>query len=677
MHAQPELVQLAAQQPAQPVAVIVQKVGNDSSPEQMAVRLGGEVTGTLQIINAFVAKLPAAAALELARQPEVRWVSLDSPVKQADATDTTVTTVTWATNVGSLVPNGFTNPMNMVDSELGPDSTYGYGSNVKGSFTSFDPEITPGYAITKVEIALQVYTSAQLTTGDNPQVMIYVGGQQIMSLSINNTLFAPFAGAANAGTLYVDLTQGHTWTWADFNNGIEVVIDQTMFTSGNVIDYDAVGVRVTSAPGTDTSTTATQAASSSSNLLGANSLTSSITAGVTSPSSSASSSAVIDTSQLANVFNQVIGSSKLWNMAARLRGKNITEAVVDSGFYSTSDLKGRILTNVNFNRSYHSAADLYGHGTFVAGIIAGNGAASKGKYIGVAPQLNLVNVRVSDDQGMTLESDVINGLQWVLNNKAQYNIRVVNLSLNSSVAEFYNTSPMDAAAEILWFNGIVIVVSAGNNGTATLYPPANDPFVITVGATNDEGTLSLSDDVIAPFSAYGVTESGFTKPDLVAPGTNIIGLLPDNAGLTIAKQHPQNQVDSTYFRMSGTSVSAPMVSGAVALLLQSNPYLTPDQVKYRLIATANKNWPGYNPATAGAGYLDVYAAVKGTTTQSANTGLAASGLLTTGSTPVNSSVSWNSVSWNSVSWNSVSWNSVSWNSVSWNSVSWNSDYWGN
>jgi serine protease AprX len=128
----------------------------------------------------------------------------------------------------------------------------------------------------------------------------------------------------------------------------------------------------------------------------------------------------------------------------------------------------------------------------------------------------------------------------------------------------------------------------------------------------------------------------------------------------------------TYFKMSGTSVSAPMVSGAVAILLQDEPDLTPDQVKYRLMATANKTWPGYVAATAGAGYLDIYAAVNDTTTQSANTGLTPSQLIWTGSEPV----AWGSVNWNSVNWNSVNWNSVNWNSVNWNSVNWNSDYWG-
>ncbi len=205
---------------------------------------------------------------------------------------------------------------------------------------------------------------------------------------------------------------------------------------------------------------------------------------------------------------------------------------------------------------------------------------------------------------------------------------------------------MDAACEILWFNGIVVVVSAGNNGSANLFPPANDPFVITVGATEDKGTASIADDSIATFSAYGFTENLINEPELVAPGKNIVSLSSGRASI-LGKSYPDNKVGTSYFRMSGTSMSAPMVSGAVALLLQDEPNLTPDQVKYRLMATANKTWPGYNATKAGAGYLDIYAAVHGTTTQSANTGLPASQLLTTGSNPI----TWGSVSWNSVSWN--------------------------
>jgi serine protease AprX len=280
-------------------------------------------------------------------------------------------------------------------------------------------------------------------------------------------------------------------------------------------------------------------------------------------------------------------------------------------------------------------------------------------------------VKVSNDDGSAMLNDVVAGLQWVLENKDAYNIQVVNLSLNSSVAESYHTSPLDAAVEILWFNKIVVVASAGNYGDGAIYPPANDPFIITVGATDDKGTNSISDDVIASFPAYGQTGDGVKKPDLVAPGKNITArLVNQNMGLAYA--HPANKVGNDYFRMSGTSMAAPMVSAAAALLLQDEPGLTPDQVKYRLTATANKSWAGYNATKSGAGYLDVYAAVRGTTTKNANTGVKPSQLLTTGETPI----TWGSVGWNSVGWNSVGWNSVGWNSVGWNSVGWNSDYWG-
>jgi len=259
---------------------------------------------------------------------------------------------------------------------------------------------------------------------------------------------------------------------------------------------------------------------------------------------------------------------------------------------------------------------------------------------------------------------------------------VVNMSLNSSVEQSYHNSPLCAVVEILWFNGIVVVVSAGNSGTANLYPPANDPFVITVGATDDMGTVTLSDDVIAPFSAYGIAESGLTKTELVAPGSHIISLLPYNRDLTISKQHPDHRVSVTDFRMSGTSVSAPMVSGAVALLLQAEPNLTPDQVKYRLMATANQNWAGYDAARAGAGYLDIYAAVHGTTTENVNMDIPASQLLWSGidepliwNSAAWNSAAWNSAAWNSAAWNSAAWNSAAWNSAAWNSLAWNSDYW--
>ena len=231
-----------------------------------------------------------------------------------------------------------------------------------------------------------------------------------------------------------------------------------------------------------------------------------------------------------------------------------------------------------------------------------------------------------------------------------YRIRIVNLSVNSTVDQSYHTSPIDAAAEILWFNGVVVVASAGN-GLSGSYntinaAPANDPFIITVGATDEAGTPDRSDDAIAPFSAYGTTMDGFAKPDIVAPGKNIVSVLATESWWR--NEYPERFVENIYFRASGTSMATPMVTGAVALLLQDEPNLTPDQVKYRLL-----NSDSYLPGQAGDSrqypYLNVYVAINGNTTESSNTGLTASQLLWTGTEPI----TWGSVAWNSVAWNSV------------------------
>ncbi|HEX2909819.1 MAG TPA: S8 family serine peptidase [Chloroflexia bacterium] len=406
----------------------------------------------------------------------------------------------------------------------------------------------------------------------------------------------------------------------------------------------------------------------------------------------------IDTSDLENIYTLSTNASEVWNNSAGtagwLQGQGIGVAVVDSGVNSNvkdflvSKQPGvtRVAVNVNFNTNTSNISDGYGHGTLVAGVIAGNGFLSHGKYIGIAPASNIISVKVTDDQGLSTASDVVNGLQWVLNNKDRYNIRVVNLSLNSSLAQSYNQDPLDAAAEILWFNGIVVVVSAGNNATTdgtapTLYPPANDPFVITVGAVDNVTPTSISNASVASFSAYNLDETGNVKPDLVAPGRDIISTIP-TAKIQIVKDHPGFQVDKHYMRVSGTSFAAPQVAGAAALLLQAEPGLNPDQVKTRLKATALQNlprgswdkrnpWLGYASNKAGAGFLDIYAAVTQPLASSAypqaNYNLPASQLLWSGSSPV---------TWGSVNWSSVNWSSVNWSSVNWSSVNWSSDYWG-
>lgn len=651
--AQAQLVELAAENPSQMVRVIAQKVAGAQGVEALVTRLGGLVVSDLYIINALAAEMDAGSALELAKSDAVRWVSFDAGIISNSSSEKQFTT--WATAVGSVVSNQFSYADKMVDpSGVGPDSHYGYlAGDGKGSFTGFQVQANPGYAITKVEAVFYVFTNSY--SRNDLRIRTYVNGTETGRVSVNTGIFDSVVGRWHAGLVYVDITSTNDWKWSDFQNNLELYTEQAGFYSWQSVYYDTVGLRVTSVPGTDTST----------DIL---------------PDTNESVSSVTP-DPLANVYNKVIKASQVWNLPVPLQGQGIGIAVVDSGINPNGDLYtimgvNRQIANVRFNTDYNqNTSDGYGHGTHVSSVAAGDGSESNGKYIGVAPMANIINVKVSNDDGSARTSDVILGLQWALDHKDTYNIRVVNLSFNSTVAESYHTSPLDAAVEILWFNKIVVVVSAGNNSDGIIYPPANDPFVITVGATDDKGTTSLNDDIVTSFSAYGTTSNGVTKPDLVAPGKNIIARLV-NTNMGLAQTHPANVISNTYFKMSGTSVSAPMVSGAVALLLQDKPGLNPDQVKARLMATANKNWPGYDVMTAGAGYLDIYAAVYANTTDSANQGLLPSQLLYTGDDPIAwNSVGWNSVGWNSVGWNSVGWNSVGWNSVGWNSVGWNSDHW--
>jgi len=390
----------------------------------------------------------------------------------------------------------------------------------------------------------------------------------------------------------------------------------------------------------------------------------------------------IETVNLLNAYILAIGADALW--AEGYQGNDVTVAVVDSGVRwnfkgKKSDLnysdsrRSRVLYSESLSTDSTNVHDEFGHGTHVAGIIGGNGALSDGAYIGVAPRVNLLNIKVSDAYGAGYESDVVAGLQWIYEHEEEYRIRVVNISLNSSVPQSYHTSPLDAAVEILWFNGMVVVVSAGNNAVdhnGILYPPANDPFVITVGAIDDRGTFDTGDDVLAPFSAQGKTEDGFFKPDLVAPGSNIISLSPGR-GARITREHWDHRVGKYYFRMSGTSMASAVTSGAVALLLQAQPELNPDQVKDRLMNTA------LHLPRSRARYLNVYKAMQDNSTETANTGQVPSELLWTGSDPPAwDSVHWDSVHWDSVHWDSVHWDSVHWDSVHWDNVYWDSSWWG-
>src|SRR4029079_15791241 len=206
-----------------------------------------------------------------------------------------------------------------------------------------------------------------------------------------------------------------------------------------------------------------------------------------------------------------------------------------------------------------------------------------------APTAKLVSIDVMDDQGMARTSDVIGACDWIMANKAQYGIKVANFSLHSSVANSFMYDPLDKAVEKLWFNGVTVVVAAGNYGypdrpSGVPFAPGNDPFVITVGATDTGKSMSTFDDTTAPWSAYGYTLDGFAKPDVSAPGRYIIGPVPPSA--TLYSERSDHIASPGYMELSGTSFSAPIVSGLAALILGRHPEYSPDQVKGALLAGA-------------------------------------------------------------------------------------------
>ncbi len=305
----------------------------------------------------------------------------------------------------------------------------------------------------------------------------------------------------------------------------------------------------------------------------------------------------IDASNLQETYESTLGTPEIWNdLIQPATGRGVTVAVIDTGINAQlADFGGRA-TCVAVG-SFGNCNDDNGHGTHVAGIIAGRDAA--GRYIGVAPDAKLVSVRVGDANGGATTSDVVAGLQWVYDNRAAYNIRTVNLSMGAAVAESYVTSAVDAAVEQLWLNGVAVVVASGNFGNAadaTWYAPSNDPFAITVGALDDNQTSSRLDDSLATFSSRGLTQDGFAKPEVVAPGRKIVAPLA-GPNATLAQQFPDRVVAGTYLRLSGTSMAAPMVSGMLALLLERYPSLTPNQLKW-LVSNSTVSYPGQLDAAA-------------------------------------------------------------------------------
>jgi serine protease AprX len=317
-----------------------------------------------------------------------------------------------------------------------------------------------------------------------------------------------------------------------------------------------------------------------------------------------------------------------------LKGAGVTIAIVDSGVALHPDIQtltaavdfsgGSLGTLVGGLGLYDpsESVDPNGHGTHVAGIMVGSGGHSPNAAMrGIAPEANLVSVRVLDGSGRGQTSDLLAGLQWLLANKDRYGIRVVNMSLGHPVFEPADTDPLVQAVDALWDAGVVVVCSAGNNGRdgyVTVTSPCNSRKVITVGATNSKQTADISDDVITTYSSRGPTALDLVaKPDIVAPGNRIVSLRSAGSHLDLLFPDRRMAADPShpwvkeYYEMSGTSMASPIVAATAALMIEQDPSLNPGTVKARLMASARKPATG-DPLVTGAGLLDIVAALRAT-----------------------------------------------------------------
>jgi len=353
------------------------------------------------------------------------------------------------------------------------------------------------------------------------------------------------------------------------------------------------------------------------------------------------------------VFPQQTGATQLWGVGDTGAGVNV--AVLDTGIDALPDFAGRLVGGVDLTGDGEPFEDDYGHGTFDAGLIAGDGASSDGAYMGEAPGAGLVSIKVAGPTGVTDLATVIEGVSWAISNKAAMNIDVLNMSLGFEPLTSTVVDPLDIAVQAAWESGIVVVVSAGNAGpfNGTILSPGDDPMVITVGALDDLGQTDPADDTMTDFSSVGPTDpDGWFKPDLVASGRSVVSLAAP--GSTIYDDYPSALIGSANFVGSGTSFSTAITSGAVALILAADPGISPNEVKARLLASTLPG-PVGNPFVDGHGDLNVYGAVTDGQPGSIDLEQAPPTESTALGTSLSLSSPWTDSSWNPDNWSSSAW----------------------
>jgi serine protease AprX len=433
----------------------------------------------------------------------------------------------------------------------------------------------------------------------------------------------------------------------------------------------------------------------------------------------------LDYASSLDITNLAIGLDRVDAPAAGgPTGAGVGVVVVDSGVATTSpDLKNsRIVAWKDFVNNKTQPYDDAGHGTFVAGLIAGDGTASlpldQGGYAnmqfrGVAPAADIIGLKVLDNTGQGRASAVMSAVLWAVVHKNQYHIKVINLSIGSNVATPVEYDPIAAAVEFAWKHGIAVVCAAGNEGEfgpGGITSPGNSPYVITVGASDTSQTASTTDDRMTFYSSVGPTLfDEYAKPDVVAPGNHVISIRARGSYIdvnfsfnqipvsTYAATAPAG-IETDYLSLSGTSTSAPVTAGAVALMLGADPTLTPDDVKLRLMNTADP-LPGATRYQQGAGAIDVAAALDDA---SRADGYALSADLGDGMTILDRNVysawdqrvwskygwtdskwskylgskfKWSKFKWSKFKWSEVGWSKFKWSKFKWSEVAWSKFKW--
>jgi serine protease AprX len=421
--------------------------------------------------------------------------------------------------------------------------------------------------------------------------------------------------------------------------------------------------------------------------------------------------------------NAIIGAPAWWN--AGYTGKGVDVALIDTGVAPVEGLAtpGKIINGPDLSLESQAAnlthLDTNGHGTFMAGLIAGHDStltapyanAPASGYRGVAPDARIVSVKVGTADGGVDVTQVIAAIDWVVQHKNDngMNIRVINLSYGTNSLQSYGVDPLSYAVEQAWKHGIVVVVAAGNTGyqrgkgAPGLADPAYNPYVIGVGGYDPMGTAAFSDDLVGSYSASSAGCGSCKNPDLVAVGSHLQGLRVTNGFIDV--NHPEGRLDARYFRGSGTSQAAAVTSGAIALILQKYPALTPDQVK-RFLTDNGQKVPGADSQAQGGGEISLTKLAAKTPasyaqkfTNSAGTGtvegargqdhLTRDGVTLTGEVdvfgrPFNATAmataqaagsTWSGGLWNGSTWSGSTWSGSTWSGSSWSGSSWSGSTW--